>query len=840
MRWSKTRRISVTSTGSTGSFDISYQARSREMRGSGGGGFLAGPLWRDLVGAGIGFQMLDPRQSGVDSGTALDDSDLPYGKLSFGLGLSLERYMSGVSVGFGYSRLFSRENPYAYQVDQLDLGLTWRASRWLALGIVGHGLNQPRVGPFDPTAASDGLQSVPLMLEAEAALRPLGNSRLEVAVAARSDSRPWTDPVYSRFAPGRSIRGRINVRFDGLHLYTQAQTIHYNDEPLPPDPYLGVEVSAGIMLEFDHLGLAAGTILRDPGEIGPTQLSGGAARVRISKEKYANTLSPRPREVVRLPLASYGGERGLARLVRRIDGLIDRGSDVVLVETRGSGHSYAQTEEIREALLRFRARGGQVVAYLNGGGLRSYFLASTADRILAHPQRPLNMVGMSTRTFYFGDLLRKVGASAELIRVAEYKGTPEQFAGNTASPEVRQQRTLYQTDAWNHVIRVIERERGRNVATVGHWIDTAPHTPDQALALGIIDGTVFPDQLDADLEAWLDRPVRIELPHDDPTRADDFGRHPEIAVVYLRGPIDTGKSRDIPALGLHVVGSTTVVNQLQALRDDRFVKAVVIRLDTRGGQVSAGEAIARQLSLLAAEKPVVISMGTQTTSAGYLIAAAGDYIFANATTQTGSIGVYWFSLDITGVLERLGIGVDLQSYGQNATWRSNWKRQTASDQAIAQAWIQTQYDHFVDRVANARAMTPEAVDALARGRIWSGVRAIDNGLVDAYGGLREATIRARRMAGLRDDAGVVVEYPKAPSLLDQLQSIAALPSAIPGLGQATAGTGGALATNAGTPSAVHALAGLPFVSALQEVPLLYWILSGGGALGVSLDGYTLE
>lgn len=810
--------------GRSGILDVSYQARSREMRGSGGGLFLAGPLWRDRIGIGAGLQMLDPRQlddgDGV-GGVELGDADLPYSKLSLGMAVSLARHLPGVSLGFGYSRLFSRENGYAYQVDLIDAGLTWRAGRWLALGIVGHGLNQPRVGLFSSSGAADGQHSLPLAVEVEAALRPLGSSRLELAVGARSDVKPWQAQHYSRFAPGRSVHGRVQVRFDGLHLYGQVRSLQYMDQPLPATPTLGMTLSAGIMLEFDHLGLAAGPMLRAAGDGSPMLASGVAGRVRVSDEAYTHTLRKSSREVVRLPLAAYAGEREVAQLVRRIDSLRDRGHEYILVETRGSPHNYAQLEEIREALLRFRGDGGRVVAYLEGGGLSAYFLASAADRIVAHPERALDLVGISSHTFYFGDVLRKFGAQAELVRVAEYKGSPEQFSNNTASPAVAHQRSLYHTDVWNHVLRVIERERGRNFATITQWIDTAPHAPDEAVALGIVDATAYPDELDAHLEAWLDRPVRIERPHDDPVRADDFGRQPEVAVLYIEGPINGGRSYDVPALGVHVVGGSSVTSQIKALRKDRYVKAVVVRLDTTGGMMGAGEAIARELEHLAAVKPVVISMGNQTTSAGYLIASAGDYIYADATTQTGSIGVFWFSLNLSGLLDKLGIGVDVESFGRHAGWSSMWQPQSDADRAVAQAFIQRQYDRFVERVAAARSMSIETVDNVARGRIWSGVRAIDNGLVDAYGGLREATMRARRMAGLRDDGGVVVDYPPEPTLVEQLEDVRRLPALIPGVSG-------------------RAAAALPWQDSAAEMSLLYWALTGGGALAVALDGVVLE
>jgi protease-4 len=196
----------------------------------------------------------------------------------------------------------------------------------------------------------------------------------------------------------------------------------------------------------------------------------------------------------------------------------------------------------------------------------------------------------------------------------------------------------------------------------------------------------------------------------------------------------------------------------------------------------ASEEIARELDLLRERKPVVISMGNVAASGGYHVATAGQYIFANATTITGSIGVFMPKIDLSGFLDKVGVSVDILAIGDRATLRSWWKPYSDDERAATLAGLQASYDRFIERVAAARAMTPEAADAVARGRIWSGARAIEIGLVDRYGGMHEAVDRAARMAGLQSRGGappMVLHYPALPTLIDRIRTLFGLSIPLP-------------------------------------------------------------
>lgn len=833
--------------GIDGVLDASFTAREAKRRGSGVGVFLGIPLPFDIASLGVGYQWLWPVQLSADGGAGMVDTvlvaaDNPFSKLTFALSIPLMRWVSGLSLGVNYSRLFSADNPWADRVNQVDVGASYRINRFFGLGLVARGLNQPRI-----TSSAVGFQEddvayrMPVALDPELVLRPTGRDNLELGLGARIETGK---PGVVRFVPSDFYvqpRARLLVNVRGVGLFGEGEIYTYNDAVLGGDPRVAARLTAGLALDLEHVGIMAGV---NAGAGTPeSPLHGGVARVRVMQARQRSALPAAPRQVTRFPLSKYGGDRGMWRLVEQLDALGKRRASVVLLETRGMGLSFAQVEEVREALRRFQAGGGQVVMYLEGGNLKAYFLAAVANRIIAHPERELAIVGMQLRTLYFGEILERLGAKAEFVRIAEYKGAAEIYARTTASDPVARQRMQMLSDVWNHVLRLVARDRGADVATVDGWIDDAPHPPSEALERGIVDELAWPDELDERLEAWLGRKVRIEQASRAPLLDPDLGPRPEVAVLYINGDLATGPSFTIPLLGRRIAGSETLVAAIKKLRKDRNVKAVVVRINSGGGSVAAAEDISRELDLLAEKKPVVMSLSTAAGSGAYYIATAGDYIVADATTITGSIGIFYPKVDISGVLEKFGIGVDIVSLGDNATLRSWFKPYSEAELAEAKRSIQANYETFVDRVARARAMNSEQVADVAGGRVWAGVRAMDVGLVDRYGGLWEAVGRARRMAGMRPDELSVGQYPPRPGLLQQLRTLFGLQVDLPiGAGESTpqsAGSGGRWALSraplvTGTPLPA------PLRVALSQLPASLWLAETPQAMALSLEQVTIE
>ena len=824
-----------------GVLEGSWTQASAQRRGSGVGAFLAVPLSLRLFGRsvadnflalGVGYQHLRPTRTGNDAAqdlTQRQSADMPYNKLSLSLAVPLMRWVPGLSVGLSYSRLWSRGNVAADDLNQFDLAVTYRPHRVVTLGLVARAVNSPRAGRWleEQELVGGALRqhAQPLELDPEIALRPIRGARtLEVALGGRItplqtfDYRYWT-PV---FAP----RGRIEVGGKSLRVFAEAE-LYARAVNIGPLPGTGLRVMAGLEFDLAHVGLAVAPSL-GAGAGGLPVAQGFAGKLRLSAERYAS-LADRTGEALRIGLGGYGGDRGMYRLIEQLDRLGDERSPVVLLELEDLRLGWAQIEEVREALLRLRARGGQVAVYLRGGGLKEYFLASAAARIYAHPNSRLSVVGLRVEVFFFADLLAKLGARAEFVRIAEYKSRPEQFEQRTSTEPSATQRKLLMTDTWNHLVRVIAQGRGVTPQQVAGWIDAAPLEPAAARTLGLVDEICEADELDARLSTWTDRKITLRTPSKRPRHEPAFGPGPTIAVLHIDGTMSDGESLELPLVGSKLAGRKTLTAQIKALRADRKVKAIVVRIDSPGGSVSCADAIARELDLTAREKPVVISMGNIAASGGYYVATAGQYIFSDALTRTGSIGIFRPKVDLSGTLKLFGVGVDELSLGAHAGLYSWLKPYSPAERAMAQQGIEASYQIFVERVARARAMAPADVDRVARGRIWSGVRAQEIGLVDAHGGLREAVLRARALAKLGPRDGEVRHFPPPPTLVDQIEAVFGLRLPSP--------LGAGVGMPAGAPGEFVDGA---LLWVLRRLPASLWLMAGPDALALSEEVITVE
>ncbi len=824
-----------------GVIEGSWTRATAQRRGSGVGAFVAIPLSLKLFGRsvadnflalGLGYQHLRPTSViavGSDAADVLgarEAADMPYSKLSLSVAVPLMRWAPGLSLGVSYSRLWSRANLASDGLNQLDVALGYRPHRVVALGLVARAINTPQAGRGRGPQAIGGVNYPtvqPFELDPEIAVRPIRGTRaLELAVGARITPVQVFDPRYQ--TPVVSPRARIEAGGRGARVFAEAERYWTIAAP-EIGPVNALRVMAGVELDLGHVGLAIAPSF-GAGAGGPG-VQGFAGKLRVSGERYPG-LAEHMGEALRIDMGAYTSDRGMYRLIERLDRLGDERAPVVVLELEAMKLGWAQIEEVREAVLRLRARGGKVAVYLRGGGLKDYFLAAAAERIFCHPNSRLSIVGIRVEVFFFAEILAKLGARAEFVRVAEYKSRPEQFERTTSTEPSASQRKLLLTDTWNHVVRLIARDRKTSVDAVSEWVDTAPHMPTPARALGVVDELAQEDELDARVSAWVGRKVELRTPSKRPVHAESFGPGPEVAVLHIEGTLSDGDSLDIPLVGSTLAGSKTLAKQIEALHADRRVKAIVVRIDSPGGSVAAADTITRALELTARDKPVVISMGNVAASGGYYIATGGQYIFSDALTRTGSIGIFRPKVDLSGTLKLLGIGVDEISVGANAGLYSWLKPYSPEERAAAQRGIEAQYQIFIERVARARAMAPAQVDTLARGRIWSGVRAQEIGLVDAYGGLREAVLHARRLAKLGPKQGEVRHYPPPPSLVDQVEALFGLrlPSPL-----------GARGLPAGAPTAM--LDGA-LLWALRRLPASVWLMAGPEPLALAEEVVTLE
>jgi protease-4 len=293
-----------------------------------------------------------------------------------------------------------------------------------------------------------------------------------------------------------------------------------------------------------------------------------------------------------------------------------------------------------------------------------------------------------------------------------------------------------------------------------------PFVAKEAIDARLVDGQAFDDELEKVVSETVGRHISLRdepKPRGAPTR---FGNRKGIALVYVEGDMIDGKSRDVPLLGNRLVGSYTIVKALKAAREDPNIGAVVMRVESPGGSSLAADVIWREAVITAKAKPLIVSMGTYAASGGYYIATAGRTIFANPLTVTGSIGIFYGKADVSELFKKIGINTETYKTSPRADGESIYRPYTDDELRELEHKVRQLYDVFVDRVAEGRKMSHDAVDAVGQGRVWSGRQAAAHHLVDHLGGIREALDQARSVAGLPDDAPITELPVPESSLLD--------------------------------------------------------------------------
>ncbi|MCK4231852.1 signal peptide peptidase SppA, partial [candidate division WOR-3 bacterium] len=427
--------------------------------------------------------------------------------------------------------------------------------------------------------------------------------------------------------------------------------------------------------------------------------------------------------------------------------------------------------------------GLKIVAFAEGYGIGSYYLASVADKIWMVPTGEVSFVGGYARTLHIKGTLDKLGIEPDFYRVGEYKSAYELFEFSQPSDEDKEQLEAYLASLYDEMLGAIGRDRDISRAEFEKFMnERIMVSGDTAKMLGLVDGLCLALDLDSIVKIEFgDNAERIKLA-DLKKRPKEIGRawvesrkkstltkQDKIALVVAEGDIVTGESGSnpipIPLIGGKYMGSTTISEALDKVKTDKQIKAVVFRINSGGGSALASEIISRALTELAAEKPVIVSMAGAAASGGYYIAAPADKIFADATTVTGSIGILGGKFVTKGLNEKLGINRETIKLYPHADMFSPDRPFDEEEAALMQRMMDEGYAEFVGRVAEGRGMTFDEVDSVARGRIWSGPDGVKVGLADEVGGLMDALEEARRMAGLPEDCNVVI-YPKPEPMID--------------------------------------------------------------------------
>lgn len=432
----------------------------------------------------------------------------------------------------------------------------------------------------------------------------------------------------------------------------------------------------------------------------------------------------------------------------------------VVFEIDRAPFSFAQIEEIRGRIAAMRAAGKKVVIYLDRyPDNRTYYLACAADEILLHPAGDLELIGLSAEMQYFRGTLDILGIEPQVAKRAEYKSAPEGLMRTESSGPAREQMNALLDDLSAHLQAAIAADRGWEAEHVRQLVDEGPYTADEALEKRLVDGLVYPDEIPEQLDRlFTDRHV---VEDDYGNNRDTIGWLPrrEIAVITIDGGIVSGESSG-PGFfgGGYTAGADTIVRQLEAARNEKIIKAVVLRVDSPGGSSFASDEIWRAVERVKeANKPVIVSMGSVAASGGYYVAAGADSIFASPSTITGSIGVYAGpKLSLQGLYDKVGIGSEIYTRGRNAAMWSMSKPMDDHEFDALDRMVAHTYAQFKDRVGEGRGLQPDQVENVARGRVWSGEDAQDGGLVDQLGGFHDAVAAARQQAGIPEGATVTL------------------------------------------------------------------------------------
>lgn len=444
----------------------------------------------------------------------------------------------------------------------------------------------------------------------------------------------------------------------------------------------------------------------------------------------------------------------------------DKRVKAVVIRPRGLSAGWAKLQEIHDDLVAFKKSGKPVYAYLEGAGTREYYVASVADKIFDSPDDVLDVKGMRLEAMYLKGTLDKVGAEFQVDHIGKYKDAGDMFTRKDMSPETREVLNQVLDQLYGDFCSTVSAGRRKTPDEIKALVDQGPFTADKAKAAGLIDVLGYDDQMYGELNRKVGGdPSKVSLRTYSKT-IPYKGDH--IALLSAEGDIIRGRVDDMFG-GNQTIASENITKVIRQLKNDKFVKGVIVRVDSPGGDAVASDEILHEMKMLSSEKPLVISMSDYAASGGYFISMTGDQVVAYPDTITGSIGVIYGKFTLKEFYNKLGIQKDILQRGKYADIDSDYTTLSEAGKQKLHEGIQTTYHSFVSKVAGARKKPYDQIDSLAQGRVWMGAQARQNGLVDELGGLDKAIAVIKQRAKLPADHDVsLVSYPARRSFLDLL------------------------------------------------------------------------
>ena len=437
----------------------------------------------------------------------------------------------------------------------------------------------------------------------------------------------------------------------------------------------------------------------------------------------------------------------------------------VIVDIEGSAGSLAQAEEIRNLLQRIKGSGKKVYFYLEIGDNGEYYLASCGNRIWMHPCGDVSFIGLASAGFFLRDFLDHIGIYPDFQHIGEYKSASEMLTRSDMSDAHRRATSALLESMWDELIAGVANGTGLEPAQLHTIMNAGPYTPQLAVTAGMVSGICYQDQVEERISDELGREISVisienyasSIPAD-----DEWGPGGHIAVVVATGFIMRGESGSAFPLG-RAMGSESICNALREAASQPGVQAIVLRIDSPGGDALASDDMHHAVDNIRREIPVIVSMGSVAASGGYDMACGADRIFADRMTVTGSIGIISGKFSFGGLLDSLGINIEEVTTGPMASMYSPFRPYTDRERGRSFDLLEDGYNHFVETVARGRDMTFEEVDSIGRGRVWSGTDALEIGLIDEYGGVVDAVYYAAELTGMDTDQEPEVRIYPTPS-----------------------------------------------------------------------------
>lgn len=432
--------------------------------------------------------------------------------------------------------------------------------------------------------------------------------------------------------------------------------------------------------------------------------------------------------------------------------------------------SCASLEEIRNALKSFKESGKFIVAYGDNYTQGMYYLASVADKVIVNPQGTIAWQGLMSQTIFFKDLLKKIGMEMEIFKVGTYKSAVEPFIATEMSDANREQITAFLDSTWKRLLEDISASRGISENDLNKCADDFMmlSPAETYITNGLADTLLYKDGVLDYLKMMSGRETDESLRTLSLEDMKNVKRNVPldksgniIAVYYAYGEIDSNTSSE------EGINSEKVIKDLRQLREDETIKAVVLRVNSPGGSAYGSEQIWREVVLLKEKKPVIVSMGDYAASGGYYISCAADYIVADPTTLTGSIGIFgMFPMAEDLLTDKLGLHFETVKTNRYADMGDMTRPFNDAERAALQKYINNGYKLFVQRCADGRGMSSEAIEKIAEGRVWTGSTAKELGLVDELGGLDKALEIAAQKAEV--DTYSIIRYPSQDGFFSSL------------------------------------------------------------------------